>query len=102
MSLRFGEAGAAQLRHAWCADFIVGEKHGKVNERNQRETEGITLAKLETNDLTKHTYYHFTSEGQKAQDWMWFVRKRLRELMMEVPAAPQACSPTFAALSTCG
>lgn len=62
---------------------IPGEKLAMEREREQREVDGITLAAIDTHDKTKHTYYHFMSEGEKTQDWMWFMKQRIEKLMFE-------------------
>ncbi|KAL1524336.1 hypothetical protein AB1Y20_019235 [Prymnesium parvum] len=59
------------------------EKKAHNAHREEREAEGITLAALATQDKTKHTYYHFTLEGEKTQDWLWFVKQRLEQIMTE-------------------
>ena len=78
-----GEAGrktAAELEKL--AGTLKEEyaKEEKDTERRQREEEGITIGHVEE-DNSKSVYYHYASQGEKTQDFMWFLRANLREFL---------------------
>lgn len=58
------------------------EKVSAEAERASREESGITLAQVE-DDGAKGVYYHYASQGEKTQDFMWYVSRTLEQVLME-------------------
>lgn len=59
------------------------ERRRAEAERAEREESGITLGAAE-DDEAQTVYYHYASQGEKTQDFMWWVRFELRRVLSAV------------------
>lgn len=81
-----GEAGkktASEIEKFAAALKADYEKHNSEQQRKEREEFGITLGEVEE-DKAKSVYYHYASQGEKTQDFMWWIRAELRKVLTGV------------------
>ena len=70
--LKFGEAVKEEVK-----------EEEKAAERKWMEEYGITLGGAEGTEDEKSVYYHYASQGERTQDFMWWMRTALKETLKQ-------------------
>ena len=67
-------------------EAVKAEAAKEERERARKEAEefGLTLGAAAGNGDEKSVYYHYASQGEKTQDFMWWMRAQLRESLGHV------------------
>ena len=67
-------------------EAVKAEAAKEESERARKEAEelGLTLGAAAGDGDEKSVYYHYASQGEKTQDFMWWMRAQLREHLVHV------------------